>query len=58
VRVHNVWRQNEYVEAFVLSRRLASVAAQLLNSTRVRLYQDSTFFKYPVPTYCVCVCEV
>jgi hypothetical protein len=56
--VHNVWRQNEYVEAFVLSRRLASVAAQLLNSTRVRLYQDSTFFKYPVPTYCVCVCEV
>eukprot|EP00741_Cyanophora_paradoxa_P024747 tig00000293_g23891.t1 len=43
----NLWRRHGAVRALAHSRRLASVAAQLLGARRVRLYQDSMFLKRP-----------
>lgn len=43
----NLWQQDPAVERFVLSRRFASVAAQLLGVDRVRLYHDQALFKEP-----------
>lgn len=41
----NLWLLNDQVRAFVLSKRFASVAAQLLGVEQVRLYHDQSLFK-------------
>jgi len=43
----NLWRVDEGVGEFVLSRRLAGVAASLLGVSNVRLYHDQALFKQP-----------
>ena len=41
----NLWRVDEAVRQFVLSRRLAKVAADLLGVANVRIYHDHALFK-------------
>jgi ectoine hydroxylase-related dioxygenase (phytanoyl-CoA dioxygenase family) len=43
----NLWRVDESVASFVLCRRFAGIAAQLLGVDRVRLYHDQALFKEP-----------
>lgn len=43
----NPWRSHPAIAAYARSARLASVAARLLNTDRVRLYQDCIFQKRP-----------
>lgn len=43
----NLWRVDERIERFVLSRRFAGVAAGLLGVDRVRLYHDQALCKGP-----------
>jgi len=43
----NLWRQSEGVRALTHSPRIAKVAASLLGTKRVRLYQDAVFVKRP-----------
>ena len=43
----NLWRLDPTVRAVVLSRRLGSVAGQLLAAGRVRLYHDQALVKEP-----------
>lgn len=44
-QVMNLWTVNEVVKEFVFSRRLASLAAQLLEVDSVRLYHDQALYK-------------
>lgn len=41
----NLWRTDEGVRQFVLSKRLAKVAADLLGVANVRIYHDHALFK-------------
>jgi ectoine hydroxylase-related dioxygenase (phytanoyl-CoA dioxygenase family) len=41
----NLWRVDEGIRQFVLSRRLAKVAADLLGVANVRIYHDHALFK-------------
>ncbi len=41
----NLWRHNETVKQFVLARRFAKVAAELMGVSGVRLYHDQALFK-------------
>jgi ectoine hydroxylase-related dioxygenase (phytanoyl-CoA dioxygenase family) len=43
----NVWTADEAVRSFVLARRFAKVAADLLGVEGVRLYHDQALFKEP-----------
>jgi ectoine hydroxylase-related dioxygenase (phytanoyl-CoA dioxygenase family) len=45
VQVFNLWRRDEAAKAFVFSRRLARMAAELIDATGVRLYHDQALFK-------------
>jgi len=47
LRVYNLWDKHPLAKKFVLSERLGRVAADLLRSDGVRLYQDQTFYKFP-----------
>lgn len=47
LQIMNLWTVDEAVKKFVLSRRLADVAAQLMQVDRVRLYHDQALFKEP-----------
>jgi len=44
-QVMNLWTVNEVVKEFVFSRRVASLAAQLLEVDSVRLYHDQALYK-------------
>jgi ectoine hydroxylase-related dioxygenase (phytanoyl-CoA dioxygenase family) len=46
-QVTNVWRMNETVRAFVLAKRFAGIAAQLMGVPSVRLYHDQALIKEP-----------
>jgi ectoine hydroxylase-related dioxygenase (phytanoyl-CoA dioxygenase family) len=46
-QVTNLWRLDDAVRAFVLSRRFAGVAARLMGVAGVRLYHDQALFKEP-----------
>lgn len=46
-QVTNLWRMDEAVRAFVLSRRFGGVAARLMGVAGVRLYHDQALFKEP-----------
>jgi ectoine hydroxylase-related dioxygenase (phytanoyl-CoA dioxygenase family) len=47
LQIMNLWRVDEGVRKFVLSRRLAKVAADLLGVPNVRIYHDQALFKEP-----------
>ena len=47
LQIYNLWRQNEILKTFVLSRRFAHVAAKLMGVDKVRLYHDQALFKEP-----------
>mmetsp|Transcript_33321 Transcript_33321/g.43964 ORF Transcript_33321/g.43964 Transcript_33321/m.43964 type:complete len:396 (-) Transcript_33321:198-1385(-) len=48
LQVFNLWRTgNLEIQKFILAKRFAHTAAQLLGVKRVRLYQDSMFVKRP-----------
>jgi len=47
LQMSNLWRQNEILKAFVLSKRFAHVAAKLMGVDKVRLYHDQALFKEP-----------
>ncbi len=45
LQVMNLWAESPGVREFVFGKRLASVAAQLLRTTGVRLYHDQALYK-------------
>jgi ectoine hydroxylase-related dioxygenase (phytanoyl-CoA dioxygenase family) len=47
LQITNLWCTNEIAYEFVLGKRLASIAAQLLGVERVRLYHDQALYKEP-----------
>lgn len=47
LQVMNLWRTDERVRRFVLARRFAKVAAELMGVDGVRLYHDQALFKEP-----------
>lgn len=47
LQVMNLWRVDADARSFVLSRRFAHVAAQLIGADGVRLYHDQALFKEP-----------
>lgn len=47
LQIMNLWRHDENVKKFVMSRRLAKVAADLLGVENVRIYHDQALFKEP-----------
>src|ERR1700761_5922050 len=47
LQIMNLWRSDEAVRKFVLSKRLAKIAADLMGVENVRLYHDQALFKEP-----------
>jgi ectoine hydroxylase-related dioxygenase (phytanoyl-CoA dioxygenase family) len=47
LQVTNLWRTNDVAREFVFGKHLASIAAQLLQVERVRLYHDQALYKEP-----------
>ena len=45
LQVMNLWRENDLVRQFVFDKRLARIAAELLEVAGVRLYHDQALFK-------------
>ena len=45
LQLFNLWRENEVVKEFVFSRRLAKIAADLMQTEGARLYHDQALFK-------------
>ena len=45
LQLFNLWRENEVVKEFVFSKRLAKIAADLMQTEGVRLYHDQALFK-------------
>lgn len=47
LQIMNLWRENDEVQEFVFSRRLAQIAADLMGVEGVRLYHDQALYKEP-----------
>jgi len=47
LQVMNLWRTSETVKRFVFGKRLASIAAALMEVDGVRLYHDQSLYKEP-----------
>ncbi len=47
LQVTNVWRKSEAVKRFVLAKRFAKIAADLMGVDGVRIYHDQVLFKTP-----------
>lgn len=47
LQIFNLWRENEIVNEFVKSKRLAKIASDLLGTSGVRLYHDQALYKEP-----------
>jgi len=45
LQLFNLWRENDDVRAFVFSKRLAKIAADLMQVDGVRMYHDQALFK-------------
>ncbi|WP_031528399.1 phytanoyl-CoA dioxygenase family protein [Dyadobacter crusticola] len=45
LQVMNLWRESDEVKEFVFSKRLAKIAADLLQTSGVRLYHDQALYK-------------
>ncbi|HVX26056.1 MAG TPA: phytanoyl-CoA dioxygenase family protein [Parafilimonas sp.] len=47
LQVMNLWRNDDAVKKFVMSKRFAKVAAELLGVKNVRIYHDQALYKEP-----------
>ncbi len=47
LQIMNLWTKDEEIKRFVFSKRLASIATQLMGVEGVRLYHDQALFKEP-----------
>ncbi|MFK7694480.1 phytanoyl-CoA dioxygenase family protein [Paenibacillus sp. HJGM_3] len=47
IQVGNLWRHSKAVERFVLARRFAKIAADLMGVEGVRIYHDQALYKEP-----------
>jgi ectoine hydroxylase-related dioxygenase (phytanoyl-CoA dioxygenase family) len=47
LQIMNLWRNDEDVKQFVLAKRMAKIAADLMGVENVRLYHDQALFKEP-----------
>ncbi|WP_119080918.1 phytanoyl-CoA dioxygenase family protein [Chitinophaga alhagiae] len=47
LQIMNLWRVDEQVKKFVLARRFAKMAADLMGVQNVRIYHDQALFKEP-----------
>ena len=47
LQIMNLWREDEEAQEFVFSKRLAQIAADLLEVKGVRLYPDQALYKEP-----------
>src|SRR5687767_7621030 len=47
LQIMNLWESDEKVRKFVLAKRFAKIAADLLGVQNVRLYHDQALFKEP-----------
>lgn len=47
LQIMNLWRDDERVKKFVLGKRFARIAADLLGVDNVRIYHDQALFKEP-----------
>jgi ectoine hydroxylase-related dioxygenase (phytanoyl-CoA dioxygenase family) len=45
LQLFNLWREEEKIKAFVFSKRLAKIAADLMQTEGVRLYHDQALYK-------------
>jgi len=45
LQLFNLWREDEIVKALVFSKRLAKIAADLMQTSGVRMYHDQALFK-------------
>jgi len=45
LQLFNLWTEDDAVKAFVFSKRLAKIAADLMQTTGVRMYHDQALFK-------------
>jgi ectoine hydroxylase-related dioxygenase (phytanoyl-CoA dioxygenase family) len=45
LQLFNLWREDERIKAFVFSKRLAKIAADLMQTEGVRLYHDQALYK-------------
>lgn len=47
LQIMNLWRGDEEVKKFVMAKRMAKIAADLLGVKNVRIYHDQALFKEP-----------
>lgn len=47
LQVMNIWRESDTVKEFVIGKRLARIAAELIGTEGVRLYHDQALYKEP-----------
>lgn len=47
IQISNLWRRSEAVRQFVLAKRFAKIAADLMGVDGVRIYHDQALFKEP-----------
>ncbi|MDF2653459.1 MAG: phytanoyl-CoA dioxygenase, partial [Paenibacillus sp.] len=47
IQISNIWESHENVRRFVLARRFAKLAAELMGVSGVRIYHDQALFKEP-----------
>ena len=45
LQLFNLWREDEVVKEFIFSKRLAKIAADLMQTNGVRIYHDQALFK-------------
>ncbi len=45
LQLFNLWRENDEVKALIFSKRIAKIAADLMQTTGSRLYHDQALFK-------------
>ncbi len=47
LQIFNLWRESDAIKPLVLSKRLAGIAASLMQCDAVRIYHDQALFKEP-----------
>lgn len=47
LQVMNIWRESDIVKEFIMGKRLARIAAELMGTAGVRLYHDQALYKEP-----------
>jgi ectoine hydroxylase-related dioxygenase (phytanoyl-CoA dioxygenase family) len=47
IQISNLWEESEAIQRFVLAKRFAKIAAELMGVQGVRIYHDQALFKEP-----------